>query len=82
MKLSMIICMFICYVVVFSITPLSYGEFFQASRISQVLASDDDVFVTWEESTQNDISILFRKSSDGGQTFGKTIELTDRKSVV
>lgn len=52
MNQSLTVCMFLYSIAVFfSIVPSSDATFFQVSRISQVLASGNDVFVTWEEST-------------------------------
>jgi hypothetical protein len=40
-----------------------------------VAAYDNNVYVIWIEDMQNEMNILFRKSTDGGITFDKTISL-------
>ncbi|MDH2908290.1 MAG: sialidase family protein [Candidatus Nitrosotalea sp.] len=51
------------------------------SRISQTVASGNAVFVTWDQSTENNTYILFKKSLDGGTTFGKTLEIANNVGV-
>src|SRR5438445_2739887 len=45
------------------------------SRISQTAVSGSNVFVTWHEISNGNTTILFRKSSDYGNTFVKTVEI-------
>lgn len=50
----------------------------------QTAASKNNVYVVWSESTQsstdNNYDIYFKASSDGGKTFGRTINLSDNPS--
>jgi len=50
----------------------------------QTAASKNNVYVVWSESTQsstdNNYDIYFKTSSDGGKTFGRTINLSDNPS--
>jgi hypothetical protein len=50
----------------------------------QIAAWKNNVYVVWSESTQsftdNNYDIYFKASSDGGITFGKTINLSDNPS--
>lgn len=50
----------------------------------QTAASKNNVYVVWSESTQsstdNNYDIYFKASSDGGKTFGSTINLSDNPS--
>lgn len=49
------------------------------SRMSQLHASKNNVYVLWQESTHGKyyFDLLFRKSSDYGKTFDPTINLTE-----
>jgi hypothetical protein len=50
----------------------------------QTAASKNNVYVVWSESTQsstdNNYDIYFKASSDGGKTFGRSINLSDNPS--
>ncbi len=50
----------------------------------QTAASKNNVYVVWSESTQNstdnNYDIYFKASSDGGKTFGRTINLSNNPS--
>jgi hypothetical protein len=50
----------------------------------QTAASKNNLYVVWSESTQsstdNNYDIYFKASSDGGKTFGRTINLSDNPS--
>lgn len=71
-----------------SFQNIAYAEF-STSRISQTIASESNVFVTWDKVSNSSTSIMFTKSSDNGNSFGKTIEIandfgisTERKMAV
>ena len=46
------------------------------SQIGRVAAYGQNVYVVWEDSTSGNEEILFRASTDGGQTFGETKNLS------
>ncbi|MDE1767685.1 MAG: exo-alpha-sialidase, partial [Thaumarchaeota archaeon] len=51
------------------------------SRISSTVASGNNVYVTWDDSDGNNTYILFRKSQDGGDTFGKSTVIASNVGV-
>ena len=59
-----------------SFQNLAYADF-STSRISQTIASESNVFVTWDRVSNSSTSIMFTKSSDNGNSFGKTVEIAN-----
>ena len=47
------------------------------ANIPEVFASGDNEYVLWMEGKFNQGEIMFKKSSDGGATFGQTIRLSE-----
>jgi len=46
----------------------------------QISASDDSIYVVWQDTTTGNSEILFRRSSDGGSTFENTINLSSNSA--
>src|SRR5574340_668047 len=80
--LYLVILIMACSVCVLSTTANQANATYAIySRISQTVASGNAVFVTWDQSTANNTYILFKKSLDGGTTFGKTLEIASNVGV-
>jgi len=79
--LYLVILIIACSVCILSNTNQANATYAIYSRISQTVASGNAVFVTWDQSTENNTYILFKKSLDGGTTFGKTLEIASNVGV-
>lgn len=53
------------------------GSPFINSGSPAVAASGNNVYVVWSEHTDDDVHLLYRRSTDGGATFGGTINLSN-----
>ena len=47
----------------------------------KVAAAENNIYVTWSDTTFPEVDVLFRKSTDGGNTFGSTINLSNNPAV-
>jgi hypothetical protein len=47
------------------------------SSAANVAASENNVYVVWSDDTPGNFDILFRKSTDGGASFGGTVNLSN-----
>jgi hypothetical protein len=48
-----------------------------ASQHPQIATTDNNIYVVWEDNTYSNKEILFSKSTDGGNTFGHVLNLSN-----
>jgi len=52
------------------------------SQEGQILASGNNVYVTWIEGPEDNQNVFFKKSTDNGATFGSTVNLSNMQGKV
>ena len=60
--------------------PVNLSPNREKTGYAQVVRNDQDIFVMWHEEMDGNFEVLYRKSNDGGKTFGTPINLSTSES--